>query len=71
MLIGILFYTTYMLVAACTAWASQAVFGAHISAHPKTRDLGLEWISWPLGVLSGITWPITIPVAIIIAGVMK
>ncbi len=60
-----------MLVAACTAWVSRAVFSAHISAHPSTRELGIEWISWPLGVLSGITWPITIPVAIIIAGVIK
>lgn len=71
MLIGILFYMLYALAAGCTAWAAQAVFGAYLSAHPRTRDLGIEWISWPLGILAGITWPLTIPVAIIIAGVMK
>ena len=71
MFIGILFYTMYILAAACTAWVAQVIFGAHLSTHPRTRELGIDWISWPLGVLVGITWPLTIPVAIIIVGVIK
>jgi hypothetical protein len=71
MFIGILFYTIYMLAAACTAWVAQTIFYAHMETHPSTRERGFGWIAWPLGVLTGITWPITIPIAIIIAGVMK
>lgn len=71
MFIGILFYTIYILTAAGTAWVARAGFGAYLSAHPSTRNLGIEWISWPLGVLTGIAWPITIPAAIIIVGVIK
>ena len=71
MFIGILFYTIYMLAAACTAWVAQTIFYAHLETHPSTRERGFGWIAWPLGVLTGITWPITIPIAIIIAGVTK
>lgn len=71
MLAGIIFYTIYFIVAAFTTSVTRVIFEAHISSFPKTRDLGLEWVSWPLGVLAGIVWPITIPVAIIIAGVIK
>jgi hypothetical protein len=71
MFIGILFYTIYMLAAACTAWVAQTIFYAHLETHPSTRERGLGWIAWPMGVLTGITWPITIPIAIIIAGVTK
>ena len=71
MFIGILFYSMYILAAVCTTQVACAVFGAYLSTHQNTRNLGIEWISWPLGVLTGITWPITIPAAIIIAGVIK
>ncbi len=71
MLAGIIFYTIYFIVAAFTTSVARAIFEAHISSFPKTRELGLEWVSWPLGVLAGIAWPITIPVAIIVAGVIK
>lgn len=71
MLIEIIFYMMYILAAGCTSVVAQTVFWAHLTTHPSTRDLGLEWVAWPLGVLVGFTWPFTVPVAIIIAGVMK
>jgi hypothetical protein len=71
MLIGILFYMLYALTAGCTAVVAQTIFWAHLTTHPNVRDRGLEWTSWPLGILTGITWPLTIPMAIIIAGVVK
>ena len=71
MITGIVFYTIYMLAAACTAVVSQTVFEALLIAHPRLRDCNFGWIAWPLGILSGITWPITVPVALIIAGVIK
>lgn len=71
MLVGLLFYACYSLISLATVWASYVIFSAHLSSHPSTRDLGISWLAWPLGIFSGIVWPITIPLFIIIAGCLK
>jgi len=71
MLIGILFYMLYALAAGCTTVVTQTIFWAHLTTHPNTRDREIGWVAWPLGIFAGIVWPLTIPIAIIIAGVVK
>lgn len=71
MLVGILFYACYAIISLGTIWTSYVVFSAHLSTHPSTRDRGISWLAWPLGIFSGIIWPITIPLCIIIAGCLK
>lgn len=71
MLIGILFYMLYALVAGCTTVVTQTIFWAHLTTHPNTRDREIGWVAWPLGIFAGIVWPLTIPITIIIAGVIK
>jgi hypothetical protein len=71
MLTGIIFYTAYLAIALATGWFSGIITRAEIGAHPMTRDLDLEWISIPIGILLGAIWPITIPLLLTIASVLK
>ena len=71
MLTGIIFYAAYLAIAIATGWFAGIITRAEIGAHPRTRDHDLEWVSIPVAILLGAIWPITIPLLITIASVLK
>ena len=67
----IILATIYLIVAIATAYGTGAVARALLETNPRTRNYKLGWMGWILGTIMGIVWPITIPLMIITAGVVK
>lgn len=61
----------YIITAMGTTWFTGAVASALLETNPRTRNYKLGWLGWPIGILLGLAWPITIPCMIIAAGVTK
>ena len=71
MILGIIFYTLYVGLSIATGYVAHAISLAELTTNPKTRDLNMGWLSWPIAVLTGVCWPISIPFFVTWAAMVK